>query len=255
MTKMTQVRLDALLVMRGLAPSREKAQALTMAGDVSVEGRTVLKPDFRLAVNTPIAIREKYPYVSRGALKIETAVREFGLHVQGTRVLDIGISTGGFSDFLLQNGARAVAGVDVNIQQVDDRLRGDPRVLLIEKNARFFDPADIPFAPDLVVVDLSFISILKVLPRLRVFPNAQLLVLVKPQFEAERGRVGKGGVVRDEQRRQSILAEVSRKIGDLGFSIKGVHPAGARGRKGNQEYFFLLALRAEDEGDNDGENA
>lgn len=233
-------RLDQALLLRGLAPDLKKAQAMVMAGDVFLDGQKADKSDRLVSASDPITLRARRPYVSRGAFKIERAVREFAIPLPGLKVLDIGISTGGFSDYFLQNGAAAVLGVDVTISQVDGALSRDPRLRLLRKNARFLKKEDVPFEPDLVVMDLSFISITAVLPVLAVFPRARVMALVKPQFEAERGRVGKGGVVRDREERLAILLRLKRRIEELDFAVQGCCPAGIRGKKGNQEYFFLL---------------
>jgi 23S rRNA (cytidine1920-2'-O)/16S rRNA (cytidine1409-2'-O)-methyltransferase len=235
-----KTRLDQTLLLRGLAPDLKEAQARIMAGSVYVCGRKADKADMRIAAADDIVMRAKRPYVSRGALKIEKAVSDFAIRLPGLKVLDIGISTGGFSDFFLQGGAEAVLGVDVTIAQVDCGLRRDPRLRLLQMNARFLKKEDVPFAPDLVVMDLSFISITTVLPVLAAFPGARVLALVKPQFEAARGRVGKGGVIRDRAERTAILLRIKRRIEDLDFAVLGCSPAGVKGRKGNQEYFFLL---------------
>jgi len=237
-----KTRLDMLLVERGLAPSRAKAQALIMAGEVEVEGQVERRADRGLPADARLTVRERFPYVSRGALKIERAIADFGLPVAGRRVLDVGISTGGFSDYLLKHGAASVIGVDVTTSQVDSRLRDDPRVRLLERNARELAPSDLPDTPDLVVMDLSFISVTKVLPALRWLTQADFLIMVKPQFEAERGKVGKGGVIRDEERRQEILSRVRTEIERLGYQVRGTTLAGVPGKTGNQETFFWLTL-------------
>lgn len=235
-----KTRLDQALLARGLAPDLKEARALVMAGEVLVNGQKADKPGRPVAPGDGIALRERCPYVSRGALKIERAVRELGVAPAGLNVLDIGISTGGFSDFFLQHGAARILGVDVTVSQVDARLRADPRLALLRKNARFLRPEDVPFAPDLVVMDLSFISIAAVLPALAAFPQARVLALVKPQFEAPRGGVGRGGVVRDAEARRRILLLLKRRIEELDYGVCGWCRAGVRGRRGNQEYFFLL---------------
>ncbi len=240
MKKERKNRLDRALVERGLAPDLQRAQALVMAGEVLVNGRMTDKADHRVGTSEAVAIKARNPYVSRGALKIARAVEEMALDVAGLKVLDIGISTGGFSDFFLQHGAAEVFGVDVTIDQVDPRLRADPRLRLLETNARFLKREDVPFVPDLVVMDLSFISITAVLPVLAGFPGAPALVLVKPQFEAQRGRVGRGGVVRDRQARRDILLRLKHRVEEMDFGVSGWCAAGVRGRRGNQEYFFLL---------------
>jgi 23S rRNA (cytidine1920-2'-O)/16S rRNA (cytidine1409-2'-O)-methyltransferase len=235
-----KTRLDQALLARGLAPDLKEARALIMAGEVLVNGQKADKSDRPVAALDGIALRERCPYVSRGALKIEMAVRELGIEPAGLSVLDIGISTGGFSDFFLQHGAARVLGVDVTVSQVDARQRADARLGLLRKNARFLRPEDVPFPPDLVVMDLSFISIAVVLPALAAFPRARVLALVKPQFEAPRGGVGRGGVVRDKAARRAILLRLKRRIEELDFGVLGACRAGVRGRRGNQEYFFLL---------------
>jgi 23S rRNA (cytidine1920-2'-O)/16S rRNA (cytidine1409-2'-O)-methyltransferase len=233
-------RLDQALLSRGLACDAREAQALIMAGEVRVNGQKADKPDRPVADGDGIEVRRNRPYASRGALKIEKAVRDFAIVVPGVKVLDIGISSGGFSDFFLQHGATSVLGVDVTISQVDSRLRADPRLRLLQKNARYLERKDVPFEPDLVIMDLSFISITAVLPVLRAFPGARILALIKPQFESARGAVGKGGVIRDRQERLEILLRLKRRIEELDFAVLGCAAAGVKGRKGNQEYFFLL---------------
>lgn len=235
-----KTRLDQALLQRGLARDLKDARASIMAGDVYVCGQKADKPDRRITADAAIGIKEKNPYVSRGALKIAKAIERHALAVAGLKVLDIGISTGGFSDYLLQHGAAEILGVDVTINQVDSRLRADPRLRLLQMNARFLKKEDVPFEPDLVVMDLSFISVTSVLPVLAAFPSARVLALIKPQFEAARGRVGKGGVVRDPGERLGILLRIKQRIEDLDFAVLGCSPAGIKGKKGNQEYFFLL---------------
>lgn len=233
-------RLDQALLARGLASDLKQAQARIMAGEVEVNGQQADRPDRRVDAGDDVAFKARNPYVSRGGLKIEKAVRELAVATAGQRVLDIGIATGGFSDFFLQHGAAEVLGVDVTISQVDARLRAEPRLRLLQKNARRLERSDVPFAPDLVVIDLSFISIAAVLPVLHQFPQARVLALVKPQFEAPRGRVGRRGVLSDPARRREVLLRLKRRVEDQGFAVLGCAAAGVRGRRGNQEYFFLL---------------
>jgi 23S rRNA (cytidine1920-2'-O)/16S rRNA (cytidine1409-2'-O)-methyltransferase len=240
MKKQNKIRLDQALLLLGMAPARNKAQALIMAGEVRVNGQVADKPDRPVAAADAIEIKSKHPYVSRGAFKIEKAIREFAIGVRGLKVLDIGISTGGFSDCLFQCGAAEICGVDVNISQVDYGLRQDPRLHLLKKNARFLKKEDIPFQPDLIIMDLSFISITRILPVLAVFAKTRILSLIKPQFEAPKGSVGKGGVVRDREQRLQILLKLKHEIESLDFAVLGCTPAGIKGKKGNQEYFFLL---------------
>jgi 23S rRNA (cytidine1920-2'-O)/16S rRNA (cytidine1409-2'-O)-methyltransferase len=235
-----KIRLDQALLSRDMAPTRDKAQALIMAGEVRVNGQVQAKADHQVDAADTLEIYRKYPYVSRGAFKIEAAIRDFNMVVTGMKILDIGISTGGFSDFLFRHGADEICGVDVNVSQVDFGLRQNPRLRLLKKNARFLKKEDVPFDPELIIMDLSFISITKILPVLAVFPHAKILALIKPQFEAARGKVGKGGVVRDRKQRLEILLKLKNQIEGLDFSVLGCTLAGIRGKKGNQEYFFLL---------------
>jgi len=233
-------RLDLSLVERGLAPSRDKAKALIMAGEVLVNGQLQLKADCSVCSDDNLELKAKYPYVSRGAFKLETAVNQFSCPVKGQRILDVGVSTGGFCDYLLQHGATSVVGIDVNTRQVADSLRCDPRVILIEKNIKYVSLSDLPYIPDWVVIDLSFISILKALPSLIILGDVPVLGMVKPQFESPKGQVGKGGVVRDMIKVERILLSLIESIKDLGFGVLGIAAAGIKGKKGNQEYFLLM---------------
>lgn len=238
--KLKKTRLDDEVVKRGLVSSREKAGAFIMAGEILVYGQVVYKADTKVTDGTTIEIKEKFPYASRGASKIDAAFKEFDLSVKGKKVLDIGISTGGFTDYMLQHDAERAAGVDVNIQQVDDKLKQNPKLTLIKANARHLEPGHIPFEPDLITMDVSFISVTKILPALSLFRKAKVLTLIKPQFEARRENVAKGGVIREEETRTEILLELKKKIQQLNFAVIGVTPAGVAGKKGNLEYFFLL---------------
>jgi 23S rRNA (cytidine1920-2'-O)/16S rRNA (cytidine1409-2'-O)-methyltransferase len=236
-------RLDEEVVKRGLAPSKEKASAMIMAGDILVDHQVVYNSDKIVTPDHCIELKEKFSYVSRGALKIEKALRDFSIDIEDLKVLDIGISTGGFTDYMLKNGAGRVTGVDVNIQQVDDRLKQNNRLKLIKSNAR--NEADltadkIGFEPDLITIDVSFISVTKILPALGQFKKSLILVLIKPQFEAKRENVDKGGIVREKQKRLQVLLDLKQQIINLNFFVKDFTSAGTKGRKGNQEYFFLL---------------
>lgn len=241
--KKNKFRLDEELVKRGLADSKEKAAAMVMAGDVLLEGQVVYKAGTMVRESHRLALKEKFPYASRGALKIEKAFNEFQIEISGKDALDIGISTGGFSDYMLQHNAQRVTGVDVNIQQVDFQLRQDERLKLIEANAR--EPGNltidkIGFQPDIITIDVSFISVTRILPSLSQFPGAKIICLIKPQFEAKKQDVGKGGVIREAGQQAKILLDLKERISKLGYGVTGVTPAGVKGRKGNQEYFFLL---------------
>ena len=236
-------RLDEEVVKRGLAPCKEKANAMIMAGDILVDSQVVYNPDKIVTPDHDVELKEKFPYVSRGALKIEKAIKDFAIDIKNLKVLDIGISTGGFTDYMLKNGAERVTGVDVNIQQVDDRLKPNNRLKLIKANAR--DEADlkvekIGFEPDLITIDVSFISVMKILPALTQFKKSLIVVLIKPQFEARRENVDKGGIVREKQKRLQVLLDLKQRIIDFNFCVKDFTPTGVKGRKGNREYFFLL---------------
>lgn len=237
---MKKNRLDNEIVFRGLIAPGENARAYVMAGEVSVDGQVEYKPDRPVSGTNRIEIKKKHPYVSRGAFKIEKAFKDFAIEIAGLKFLDIGISTGGFSDYVLQNGAAAVTGIDVNIDQVDYNLRKDDRLTLIKGNARTLKKKDVPYEPDIITIDVSFISVTKILPALDVFPKARIIALIKPQFEAERRDVSRGGVIKEEEKRINILDNIKSKIEALGFAVIDSTMAGVKGRKGNQEYFLVL---------------
>jgi len=235
-----KIRLDEALIARELANGAGKAAALIMAGDVFVNGQLQIKADHPVSAADAIAVRSRHPFVSRGAFKLAKAIEAFAIAVAGAKVLDLGISTGGFSDYLLKCGADRVCGVDVTISQVDYNLRRNPRLTLVKKNARFLQPQDVPFEPDLIIMDLSFISIAAILPVLTGFAKARILTLVKPQFEAPKPLVGRGGVIRDASTRLDVVRGLKKRIENMGFAVRGFTPSGLKGKKGNQEYFFLL---------------
>jgi 23S rRNA (cytidine1920-2'-O)/16S rRNA (cytidine1409-2'-O)-methyltransferase len=257
---MKKERLDKILVDRGMAGSLRKAQAIIMAGLVSSGGERLDKPGRLIAVDFPLIVEKPQPYVGRGGLKLEEALDVFKIDVEGRVCADIGSSTGGFTDCLLQRGAAKVYAVDVDIRQLDARLRADPRVVTVEKNARYLEPADFLERPTLAVMDVSFISILKVLPALKRIlewgegiassprkggasrNDTILLSLIKPQFEAEKGLIGSKGLVRDPDVHRAVLAGVARGAGDLGFRLHGFVRCSTRGQKGNQEFFGLWSL-------------
>jgi 23S rRNA (cytidine1920-2'-O)/16S rRNA (cytidine1409-2'-O)-methyltransferase len=244
---MKKERADKILVERGLAETRQKAQALIMAGLVSTAGRRIEKAGQPLEPEAPLSVEKPLPYVGRGGLKLEQALDEFAVDPAGRVCADIGSSTGGFSDCLLQRGAARVFCVDVDIRQLDDRIRRNSRVVTIEKNARSVVPADFPEIPALVVMDVSFISVTKILPALdAVFaaapappgaPFPLLLSLIKPQFEAGKGQVGKKGVIRDPRLHAEILTRIVGEAASLGFALGGLVRCAVRGQKGNQEFF------------------
>lgn len=238
-------RLDKLVTDRGLARSRTRAQALIMEGKVLVDGRRKTKPGEMVGISSLIEIRgEDIPYVSRGGLKLEAALDSFSLPVEGKVAMDVGASTGGFTDCLLQRRVKKVYAVDVGYGQLAWKLRQDPRVTVIERtNARYLERERIPDEIDLITLDVSFISLLKVIPPLMKFlrREAYIIALVKPQFEAGRGEVGKGGIVRDEETRKKTLSDVREFLERLGLATVGVMPSPVRGQKGNEE--FLLCMR------------
>lgn len=240
---MRKERADKIIVNRGLAESRHKAQALIMAGLVFSEGRRVEKSGQKIGVDEKIFIKEKMPYVSRGGLKLEGALDAFEIPIGGKVAADLGVSTGGFTDCLLQKGAKRVYAVDVDTRQLDLRIRKDPRVILIEKNARYLKKSNFRETLDIVTMDLSFISVLKVLPAVKEFLGAgRLLSLLKPQFEVGKGEVGKKGIVRDPFLHQEVLWKIASEASRIGFKLRGVIETSVRGQKGNREFFAFWSL-------------
>jgi len=242
-------RIDKLLVERGLADSRTKAQAMVMAGVVLVDEQRVEKPSHQFDPNSSIRIKGSDDpvarYVGRGGLKLEAALREFQIDVRGFYCLDVGASTGGFTDCLLQNGARKVVAVDVGHNQIDWRLRNDPRVEVREGvNARYLQPEDFPELFELAVLDVSFISATKVLPAIvpLVTPGGSIVTLIKPQFEVGRGEVGGGGIVRDATRRLRAVEEVNNFAKTLGLEVVKVIESPIQGADGNVEYLAFYKL-------------
>jgi 23S rRNA (cytidine1920-2'-O)/16S rRNA (cytidine1409-2'-O)-methyltransferase len=236
-----RIRLDTLMVERGLFESRSRAAAAVMAGDVAVVGRGPVKPGTLVSVDADIRVADAPRYVSRGGLKLERALECFDFAVDGRSVLDVGASTGGFTDCLLQHGAERVTCVDVGYGELDWRLREDERVTVLERvNARSLQPASLPYQPDLVVMDLSFISLAKVLPAVIACAAQRfdLLALVKPQFELGRGRVGKGGVVRQADDRLEALVAAGEAARDLGLGVQRYCSSGLPGPAGNRESFM-----------------
>jgi 23S rRNA (cytidine1920-2'-O)/16S rRNA (cytidine1409-2'-O)-methyltransferase len=239
--KIEKTRLDVLLVERGLAPSRERAQAMLLAGNVRVNGKRMDKPGTRLAAGAHIELAGKsLRYSSRGGLKLEGALDDFGVTPQDKTCLDVGSSTGGFTDCLLQYGARRVYAVDVTMNQLDWKLQQDDRVVKIERNARYLKPEDVGDLVDLVTMDVSFISVTKVLPAIVPVARAgsDFLILIKPQFELEKRQVGKGGIVRDAALHEKAVENVTAAALALGLEIAGVRPSRITGTEGNQEFFL-----------------
>ena len=243
---MAKQRIDTLLAERGMFESRSRAAAAVLAGSVRLhDGRPARKPGQLVPDDEPLSVEEAQRYVSRGGIKLENALDAFGLDPAGRHCLDVGASTGGFSDCLLQHGAEAVIALDVAYGELDWKLRQDHRVTVIERrNARSLEPVELPFAPDLIVADVSFISLTKVLPAAvrAAAERFDCLALVKPQFEAGRDEVGRGGVVRSADTRRAALVEVGRFAAeDLGLSVLGYASSGLPGPAGNLESFVWLA--------------
>jgi 23S rRNA (cytidine1920-2'-O)/16S rRNA (cytidine1409-2'-O)-methyltransferase len=246
---MARVRLDTLLSERGLFASRSAAAASVLAGDVLLlpERRRAEKPGQLVPDDVELEVLAPPPFVSRGGVKLRNALDTFGVSVAGRQALDVGASTGGFTDCLLQAGAAHVVALDVAYGELDWRLRSDARVTVIERsNARTLQRSDLPYAPDLIVIDVSFISLAKVLPAVLACGAERFdcLALVKPQFEVGRSAVGKGGVVRDAEARRGALVAVGRTALGLDASVLGFASSGLPGPKGNLETFVWLAEAA-----------
>ena len=242
-------RLDKLLVDRALAPSRERARSLILAGLVSVDGKLATKAGFLFAEDASITLRENpCPYVSRGGLKLEGALSDFGVDPLEKYCLDIGSSTGGFTDVLLSRGARRVTSVDVGKGLIDWKLRNDPRVTLLEGvNARHLTPENFQTLageerPSLCVVDVSFISVLKVLGPVQdlLDDGGEIIALIKPQFEVGKGRVGKGGIVRDPELHREVLLRIWDETLRMKLAPRGISLSAITGAKGNREFFLYL---------------
>ena len=245
-----RTRLDLLLVARGLAPTRERARALILAGDVDVDGRAVTKAGTSISATAVITLRRPdHPWVSRGGLKLDHALRVFDVPVAGAVALDVGASTGGFTDVLLAHGARHVVALDVGTGQLDWRLRSDPRVTVVDGvNARYLSETDLPRdAPafDVITVDVAFISLRHILPQLaaRLKPGGRLVALVKPQFEVERDEVGAGGIIRDPALHTRVVADITDAAHRVGLERLGLEPSPITGAEGNREFLMLLAPR------------
>lgn len=239
--KTEKKRLDLLIVERGLAPTRQRAQALLLAGSITVDGHPASKAGTLVAGDAAIAVAgDTLRYVSRGGLKLEGALQDFGVSPAGKTCIDAGSSTGGFTDCLLQHGAARVFALDVNTAQLDWKLQRDERVVAIEVNARYLEPAQIGEAVSLVTADVSFISVTKVLPALiaAAAPGAEFLILIKPQFELERGLIGRGGIVRDAALHKRAVESVKKAAVDQGLEIRSVAPSRITGAEGNVEFFL-----------------
>uniref|UniRef100_UPI0040563DE0 TlyA family RNA methyltransferase n=1 Tax=Agathobacter sp. TaxID=2021311 RepID=UPI0040563DE0 len=237
-------RLDVLMVSRGLAKSREKAKSMVKAGNVYVNNKKIEKAGMVLREDDLIEVRgETLKYVSRGGLKLEKAITHFQISLEGKTCMDIGASTGGFTDCMLQNGAKKVYSVDVGYGQLDEVLRKDERVVCMEKvNVRYMEPEDISEPPDFASADVSFISLTKILPAVRSLlkENGQLVCLIKPQFEAGREKVGKKGVVKDKKVHKEVLQSIIRFSLEHGFSVLNLDYSPIKGPEGNMEYLIHL---------------
>jgi len=237
-------RLDVALVDRGLAPSRERARALILAGQVTIDGQIVSKAGAAVTAAASVAlVTPDHPYVSRGGVKLAHALDAFAIDPRGRRALDIGASTGGFTDVVLRRGAADVIALDVGRGQLDWRLRTDPRVHVREGvNARLLSPDDVPHHVTLVTIDVAFISLRHILPAIPPFlePGADVVALVKPQFEAGRGEVGKHGIVSDPAVHEAVVARVTEAAAACGLARAAMSPSAITGATGNQEFFLHL---------------
>ncbi|MFL6597014.1 MAG: TlyA family RNA methyltransferase [Chthoniobacterales bacterium] len=240
-------RLDQLLVGRGLFPSREQARRAILAGEISVASRLADKPSELLDEQTAIAVKPTRKYVGRGALKLESALDYFDIDLEGKTALDIGASTGGFTDCMLQRGIEKVYAVDVGYGQLDWKLRNNPRVSVLEKvNARFLTRDHVQEVVDVCVIDVSFISLTLILPNALALlkRDGVILALIKPQFELQRSEVGKGGIVRDPRLHQKAQDKIVAFVNDLGHVVADIAPAALKGADGNQEFFACIQKRS-----------
>jgi 23S rRNA (cytidine1920-2'-O)/16S rRNA (cytidine1409-2'-O)-methyltransferase len=243
-------RIDKILVDRGLAESRTKAQALVMSASVLVDEQLVNKPSEKFSREANIRLKARadvHGYVGRGGLKLEAALREFGIDAGGLTCADVGASTGGFTDCLLRHGAKRVVAIDVGHNQLDWKLRNDPRVEVREGvNARYLSPADFDSQFDLVTIDVAFISATKILPAVAplLSDRGRIVTLIKPQFEVGKGEVGKGGVVKDPAQHERVIAEVNAAAESLGLIVRSVIESPIKGADGNTEFLALYEIKA-----------
>ena len=253
---MRKERFDKLLVEKGVVQSRERARALIMAGKVAIGGQRVDKPGIQVNIDAPLKLQDRdSPYVSRGGEKMEGALKVFRIDPKGTVVMDVGASTGGFTDCILQKGAQKVYAVDVGYGQLAWRLQKDPRVVNLERrNIRYLQREEVSEEMDLILIDTSFISIEKFLSHLLAFlkKGGVILSLIKPQFEVGKGEVGKGGVVRDKALHERVVERLSNFSRGLGLKVLGVTESPLLGPKGNKEFFIYLKKENEEDGQNQG---
>ncbi len=242
-----KVRIDHLLYKRAITESREKARALILEGKVIVNGKKIEKPGTMVDENAEISIcGELFPYVSRGGLKLEKALKDFSINVKDKVAMDVGASTGGFTDCLIQHGAKKVYAVDVGYGQLAWKLRKDPRVIPIERtNIRYMSKEKIPEEVDIVTVDVSFISLKIVVPKILEFlkPNGEIIALIKPQFEAGKGEVPRGGIIRDAKKREEIVKKIEEFFKTIGLKVVGTIPSPLLGQKGNIEYLIYAKAK------------
>jgi len=241
-----KIRADKLVVYQGLAENTRKARALIMAGLVFFQQERVEKSGQLLDKELDLILKEKLPFVSRGGLKLAEALEEFKFSVDDKAAADFGASTGGFTDCLLQRGARKVFAVDVDTRQLDWNLRKDPRVVLINKNARYLEKKDFSDTLDLITMDVSFISVLKILPAIKdLLENGDLISLIKPQFEVRKEQVEKKGIVQDPGLHEEVMIRIIDQAQDMGFHVKGVTGTSIQGQKGNREFFIMWSLNSD----------
>ncbi|PYK90053.1 MAG: TlyA family rRNA (cytidine-2'-O)-methyltransferase [Verrucomicrobia bacterium] len=248
MNKAKKARIDQTLVERGFFASRERAQRAIMAGEVRVGDRVFAKAAELIEIDAPISIVQPPQFASRGALKLGGALDFFGVEVKGKTALDIGSSTGGFTDCLLQRGAAKLFAVDVGHGQLAWKLRNDPRVTVMEKvNARFLSRDDIPEVADLCVIDVSFISLTLILPRAfeLIAPEGMILALIKPQFELQRKDVGRGGIVREPALHEKAQQKIVKFVEEANYHVVGLVPSTITGTDGNQEFFICIRKRSD----------
>jgi 23S rRNA (cytidine1920-2'-O)/16S rRNA (cytidine1409-2'-O)-methyltransferase len=236
-------RLDLILMERQLVMSREEGRRRILAAEVLVNEQPLTKAGALVDRTAEIRLKTVSPYVSRGGFKLEKALRQFNVDVTDKVALDVGASTGGFTHCLISHGARQVYAVDVGYGQLDWKLRNDPRIIVLEKrNIRYLEATDLPSAADIATIDVSFISLRLVLPRVKTLlsPSGEIIALIKPQFEVGKGKVGKGGVVRSHEEHARVVEEIKEAAAALGFIIQEVTESPLHGPKGNKEFFIYL---------------
>jgi 23S rRNA (cytidine1920-2'-O)/16S rRNA (cytidine1409-2'-O)-methyltransferase len=240
-----KIRIDELLVEKGLVESRAKAQSLIMMGRVLCNGKVIDKAGSKVNLDAEIEITQELPYVSRGGIKLESAIKKFLVDLDGMVAMDVGASTGGFTDCLLKHGVKKVYAIDVGYGILDAKLRNDERVINIEKtNIRYLNKDLIKDQIDIAVIDVSFISLTQVIPKVLEFlkPNGKIIALIKPQFELSPKEVGKGGIVKEKDLQMKAVTKISHFIQELGLKVIGTIPSPIAGKKGNQEYLIYCHL-------------